>query len=468
MSRSFYLRVFGCQMNQHDAEKIGNLLYHADYLATDTIGAADLILIHTCSVREKAESKLYSELGAIRRLKRERPELIVGVGGCVAQQEGRALLSRFDHLDFVFGSQNLRHLPAMIEQAQQRRRSLRIDFEADRELRFDLPERHPDYPARTPGRAFVTVMEGCDLFCAFCVVPTTRGREVSRPSLAILEEVRERAAHGVVEVTLLGQTVNAYGRPRPGMAHGEMPFAELIASIAAIPGIRRVRFTSPHPIFMTPELIRAYGRVEELCPHLHLPVQSGADATLSAMNRRYTRGEYLETVAALRRARPGLAISTDLIVGFPGESDRDFEDTLDLVREVDFIDSFSFVYSSRPGTRATRNADGAVEPEIARERLARLQAQQDQQTLSHHQRRVGRRVEVLVEGPSKRGGRQQQGRCPEHRVVNFTAAAPVPTGSFVMVEISEAQPHSMLGARVDSREPIPEPAAPGPLELPLV
>src|SRR5262245_19069612 len=227
----FHVRTFGCQMNQRDAEHMANLLHHADYRPTDQLDDADVILIHTCSVREKAENKLYTELGQLVPLKRSRPSLIVGVGGCVAQQEGGRLLERFAGVDFVFGPQNLRHLPTMIGEARERVRSLRVDYESDAAARFELPDRHPEYTPATPGRAFVTVMEGCDLFCSFCIVPTTRGREVSRPSAAILDEVRRLADHGVIVVTLLGQTVNAYGRPRPGRAPGEIPFAELLARV---------------------------------------------------------------------------------------------------------------------------------------------------------------------------------------------------------------------------------------------
>ncbi|MBW2413558.1 MAG: tRNA (N6-isopentenyl adenosine(37)-C2)-methylthiotransferase MiaB [Deltaproteobacteria bacterium] len=472
MTGRFHLRTFGCQMNQRDAEQISNLLHHAGYRPAERAEDADVVVIHTCSVREKAESKLYSELGHVTRLKRERPGLVVGVGGCVAQQEGARLLDRFRQLDFAFGPQNLRHLPSLVARARERERSLRVDYD-DADQRFDLPDRHPDCPRPNAGRAFVTVMEGCDLFCAFCVVPTTRGREVSRPSDAILDEVRRLSDCGVVEVTLLGQTVNAYGRSRPGMARGEIPFAELVRRVADVDGIERVRFTSPHPVFVSDDLIRAYADVPELCPHLHLPVQSGSDAVLEAMRRRYTRGEYLEIVSRLREARPGLAISTDLIVGFPGESDADFEQTLSLVREADFIDSFSFVYSARPGTPATRAAERGqgppgVDPTVASARLSALQDLQRELTLRHHRQRVGQSVPVLVDGPSRRGEGQQQGRSPENRVVNFESRRPVDAGRIVPVRITEAQPHSLLGTpEADLGASSAHPAAAGG-ELPLV
>ncbi len=445
MTGRFHLRTFGCQMNQHDAEKIENLLRHAGYTPTARPDDADLILVHTCSVREKAEHKLYSELGSYAGLKAERPGLLIGVGGCVAQQEGARLLERFPSLDFVFGPQNLVHIGALIEGARARERSVRVDYDDDPQLRFSLPERHPEYGRATPGRAFVTVMEGCDLFCAFCVVPRTRGREVSRPSAEILAEVRGLADDGVVDVTLLGQTVNAYGRPRPGRVAGEIPFAELVRRVAAVPGIERVRFTSPHPIFVSPELIRCYAEVEELCPHIHLPVQSGSDRVLAAMNRRHGREEYLERVESLRAARPGLAITTDLIVGFPGETRGDFEATLDLVERVGFTDSFSFKYSPRPGTPAVRRGLVPVAPDEAQARLLELQQLQRGLTLRAHRQWVGDTLQVLVEGASRRGAGQRTGRCPRNRIVNFAARRAPEAGAIVPVRVLEASPHSLIG-----------------------
>jgi tRNA-2-methylthio-N6-dimethylallyladenosine synthase len=444
----FHLRVFGCQMNQHDAQKIGNLLHHAGYRPCERPQDADLLLIHTCSVRDKAEQKLYSELGPWLREKDRRPDLLVGVGGCVAQQEGERLLERFDRLDFVFGPQNLVHIPAMIEAARRRERTLRVDYDDDPEARFSLPALHPEYAEAepSPGRAYVTVMEGCDLFCAFCVVPRTRGREVSRASEAILCEIEAAAARGVVEITLLGQTVNAYGRPRPGGRSDEIPFAELLRRTARVPGIRRIRFTSPHPLFVTEELVRAFGELEALCPHIHLPVQSGSSRVLEAMNRRYDRERYLEIVAALRRVRPEIAITTDLIVGFPAETRADFEDTLRLVKEVAFTDSFSFKYSPRPGTPAVRRGLRPIHPSEAQARLEELQAVQRRLTLAAHRARIGSLAEVLVEGESRRGLGQRMGRCPWNRVVNFEAEGDPPApGCLVPVRITGATPHSLLG-----------------------
>ncbi|MEE8556982.1 MAG: tRNA (N6-isopentenyl adenosine(37)-C2)-methylthiotransferase MiaB, partial [Myxococcota bacterium] len=435
-----------------------NLLLHAGYHPTVELEKAGVVIVHTCSVREKAEQKLYSELGALCSLKAERGDLVVGVGGCVAQQEGAQLVERFPGLDFVFGSQNLRHLPEMLADARGGDPSIRVDFDDEPLARFELPEQHPEYPPASPGRAFVTVMEGCDLFCAFCVVPRTRGREVSRPADAILEEIRGHAERGVVQVTLLGQTVNAYGRPRPGSVAGECSFPDLIERISEVRGIERIRFTSPHPIFVDAPLIRAYAEVEQLCPHLHLPVQSGSSRVLRAMNRRHDRDAYLRTVEALQRARPGIALTTDLIVGFPGETDEDFEETLSLVLEVGFVDSFSFKYSPRPETPAVRRGLLPVEPELAQRRLEELQALQRRLTLAHHSARVGSRTSVLIEGPSRRGGRQLKGRCPYNRVVNLSPAESLAPGSIVAVQIVEATPHSLVALPLE---------ASGALVLPL-
>jgi tRNA-2-methylthio-N6-dimethylallyladenosine synthase len=441
----FHIRTFGCQMNQHDAQKMANLLHHAGLAPTDVSEAADVVVIHTCSIREKAEHRLYTELGILLARKREQPGLVIGVGGCVAQQEGDALMRRFPRLDFVFGPQNLVHLPAMVRAARDHERVLRVDYDDAAEARFDLPGRHPAYPSPTPGRAFVTVMEGCDLFCSYCVVPRTRGREVSRPSAQILAEVRTLAAAGTSEITLLGQTVNAYGRARPGRVDGEIAFADLIRRVADVPGIRRIRFTSPHPSFVTPDLIRAYAEVPALCPHLHLPVQSGSTRVRAAMNRRYDRETYVELIGRVREARPGIAITTDLIVGYPTETTEDFDATLRLMDELRFTDSYSFKYSERPGTPAQRRGLGELDDSESQARLERVQDVQRELTLDAHRARVGERVEVLVEGASRHGDGQLSGRCPQHRVVNFRANPPIAIGQYASVEIEACTPHSLLG-----------------------
>jgi tRNA-2-methylthio-N6-dimethylallyladenosine synthase len=464
MARRFHIRSYGCQMNAHDSEKVANLLHHAGFERAGEEADADLVIVNTCSIREKAEHRLYSDLGVLRLWKAERPGRLVGVGGCVAQQEGDALLRRYPQVDFAFGTHNLRWIPDMVAAAERGRREAR--FADDLSLaRFDLPERHPAFDSETPGRAWLTVMEGCDLFCAYCVVPLTRGREISRPADAILAEARDLAARGVRELTLLGQTVNAYGRHdvRRGRsaAAGTLAFGELLQRLAEIPGVARLRYTSPHPAFFDDALVRAHAELSALCPHVHLPVQSGSDALLAAMRRRYTVREYLDVVDALRRVRPGLVLTSDFIVGHPGETRADFEATLALIREVGFVDSFSFKYSARPGT-ASASLAPTVSPEEAQDRLAELQELQRQLTLAAHRARVGEAVEVLVEGPSRRGavdeeGVQLQGRDPQHRVVNFRAlASEAPAaGSFVALQIVEATPHSLIGATGGDRRPLP-------------
>jgi tRNA-2-methylthio-N6-dimethylallyladenosine synthase len=337
--------------------------------------------------------------------------------------------------------------------------------------RFDLPERHPEFVAQTPGRAWLTVMEGCDLFCSFCIVPLTRGREISRPAAAILAEARGLAAGGVTELTLLGQTVNAYGRHarrRNGAGAATLPFAALLGELAAIPGVARLRYTSPHPIFFDDALVRAHAELPALQPHVHLPLQSGSDRVLARMRRRYDARAYRDLVLRLRTARPDLALTTDLIVGSPGETRADFEDTLGLVREVGFVDSYAFCYSPRPGTAAAADPE-RVAPEEAQERLVTLQALQRELTLAYHRSRVGQTAEVLVEGPSRRaeaGGaaeHQLAGRDPYHRVVNFRAApGRVGPGERVRVSLVEATPHSLIGELEEPRALTPGQSSPGP------
>ncbi|HTY18922.1 MAG TPA: tRNA (N6-isopentenyl adenosine(37)-C2)-methylthiotransferase MiaB [Myxococcota bacterium] len=449
-ARRFHLRTFGCQMNVHDSEKVANLLAHEGFVPEPDPELADLLVVNTCSIRDKAEQRLYADLGALRAWRERRPGRLIGVGGCVAQQQGDALLERFPQLDFVFGTHNLRLLPALVGAAAQGRRRAETAERGDLE-RFELPGRHPALGRATPGRAFLTVMEGCDMFCSFCIVPLTRGREISRPAAAIVREAEELAADGVAEITLLGQTVNAYGRHdvRRGRtpSAGTTSFAALLRRLAAIPGLRRIRYTSPHPIFFDEDLVAAHGELEALCPHVHLPAQSGSDSVLAAMRRRYRSDDLRALAERLRAARPDLALTTDLIVGFPGETDRDFEDTLALVRDLGFADSFSFKYSPRPGTAAAEQG-GAPSDAMAQERLEALQALQRSQTLAYHRSRVGGTTEVLVEGPSSHSGRpdlagQRSGRDPWHRVVNLmTGAHP---GEFVRVQIADATPHSLIG-----------------------
>jgi tRNA-2-methylthio-N6-dimethylallyladenosine synthase len=445
MSRRFHIRTYGCQMNAHDSEKVANLLYHAGWATAPELDDADLLVINTCSIRDKAEHQLYSDLGLLRQWKAARPGRVLGVAGCVAQQEGDTIQRRFRHVDFVFGTHNLRLVPSMVDAALQGDPSLEVGESASL-ARFDLPERHPDYRGATPGRAYLTVMEGCDMFCSFCVVPGTRGREISRPADAIVAEAEALAERGVRELTLLGQTVNAYGRHDRRRGRPDVQsFAALLRRLDAIPGIARLRYTSPHPLFFDAELVAAHAELEALCPHVHLPLQSGSDRILEQMRRRYGADDYRAFVAALRGARPDLALTTDLIVGFPGETDADFRSTLELVDEIGFVDAFSFKYSPRPGTTAQSLPD-PVPGEVAQARLEELQQLQRGLTLAAHRRRVGEDTEVLVTGESRHGGGQFSGRDPYHRVVNFSAPADAaPPGELVPVELVEATPHSLIG-----------------------
>jgi tRNA-2-methylthio-N6-dimethylallyladenosine synthase len=449
-------------MNAHDSEKVANLLHYAGYRLADAPEQAELLIVNTCSIREKAEHRLYSDLGKLAHWKRGAPGRILGVGGCVAQQEGDGLLRRFPQVDFVFGTHNLRWVPAMVRSAERGVRAARVEASPSLD-RFDFPEQHPAYTGSNPGRAYVTVMEGCDLFCSFCIVPITRGREISRPAADILREAESLAARGVREITLLGQTVNAYGRHdlRRGQARerGTVPFAALLRRLDRIPGLRRLRYTSPHPLFFDGDLIRAHAELETLCPHVHLPLQSGSDAVLARMRRRHTRDDFRRLVDRLREARPDLALTTDLIVAFPGETESDFEATLALVREVAFVDSYSFKYSPRPGTQAA-GLPGCIGDSRAQQRLEALQGLQRRLTLAAHRARVGGETEVLVEGPSRRGASQLAGRDPYHRVVNFEpdpGGGPSP-GDLAELGVVEATPHSLIGAR----------RAPRPAETPSI
>jgi len=449
-------------MNVHDSEKVANLLLHDGWESAREMDDADLLILNTCSIRDKAEHRLYSELGKLREWKALARGRAVGVAGCVAQQQGDALLRRFPHLDFVYGTHNLRRVPEMAAAAFRGVRDSQTDESRSQE-RFDLPSRHPSLEGDPAGRAFVTVMEGCDMFCSFCIVPSTRGREISRDGGEIVAESAELVASGMLELTLLGQTVNAYGRhdrrraeARSGRAVAAAferasdgsrdSFAGLLGRIAAIPGLARLRYISPHPIFFDAALIRAHAELEALCPHIHLPLQSGSSRILERMRRRHTADEYRRLVERLRESRPDLAITTDLIVGFPGETAADFAETLALVREISFTDAFIFKYSPRPGTAAA-TLEGEVPEPVAQARLEELQELQRARTLDAHRARVGEVTEILVEGASRRGGAQLSGRDPFHRIVNFSAQAespPVP-GSLIRVEIVDATPHSLIG-----------------------
>jgi len=434
--KKVYIKTFGCQMNVADSEQMAQVLAD-DYAPTDRAEEADLYLINTCAIRRKAEEKVRSLLGSLQPLKQRRPQMLLGVGGCVAQQEGERLLAAAPHLDLVFGAHGLSRLPEMVRQAARGRRV--VDIELSREFPRQSRRHWP------PGaiKALVTVMQGCDNFCSFCVVPYVRGREYSRPPLEIVNEVADFLAAGGKEVTLLGQNVNSYGRGLPE----PLTFAELLRKIDALPGLARLRFATSHPRDLSMELIAAFGELPSLCEHLHLPVQSGSDRILQVMNRGYTRAEYLQQVALLRRACPGISLSTDIIVGFPGETEEDFQGTLDLVRQAAFDQAFSFKYSPRPQTQAALLPD-RVPGDIQAERLTRLQSLLNELTLKAHQRLRGEVLEVLVEGSSKRSPEELCGRLRTNQVVNFSGPREL-VGQLVKVRVTEAHPHSLRGTQAE-------------------
>lgn len=433
VKKKLYIRTFGCQMNVADSQQLAQMLAH-EYELTNRAEDADLYLINTCAIRRKAEEKVMSLLGSLKPLKARNPRMILGVGGCVAQQEGERLLAAAPHLNLVFGTQGSQRLPDLVRRAACGRRL--VDVELKRGIR-ELPPRQ-----WLPGAvsALVTIMQGCDNFCTYCVVPYVRGREASREPEAVIAEIADFLAAGGVEVTLLGQNVNSYGR---GLAQ-PITFTGLLRRLAGLPGLKRLRFATSHPRDLSNELIAAYADLPVLCEHLHLPVQSGSNRILEAMNRGYSREAYLDKVARLRRSCPDIAISTDLIVGFPGETEADFAQTLDLMREAAFDQAFSFKYSRRPQTRAAGFPDQVPE-EVKAERLLRLQALQDELTLAAHGRLVGRVTEVLVEGWSKRGPAQLCGRLRTNQVVNFSGP-PELLGCLTPVTITAAQPHSLKGS----------------------
>jgi len=443
MTGKVYIKTFGCQMNEYDSGKMADVLADSEGLqATLDPAQADVILFNTCSVREKAQEKVFSDLGRVRHLKRHNPGLLIGVGGCVASQEGRAIVERAPFVDLVFGPQTLHRLPQLIE-ARRRTGKPQVDVSFPEIEKFDvLP------PARVEGvTAFVSIMEGCSKYCSFCVVPYTRGEEVSRPFDDVLTEVAGLTDQGVKEITLLGQNVNAY---RGRMSDGDTAdLALLIEYLAEMPGLERIRYTTSHPKEFTTRLIDSYQRIPQLVGHVHLPVQSGSDRVLAAMKRGYTVLEYKSIVRRLRAARPEISISSDFIVGFPGETAAEFEATLRLVDEVKFDRSFSFVYSPRPGTPAASLPDSGTR-EIKFERLRQLQERLDRDAQSISEAMVRTRQRVLVEGASKQDPGELAGRTENNRVVNFPApnlsAVQPSIGNFVDLIITAALPHSLRGS----------------------
>ena len=434
--KKVYIKTFGCQMNVADSEQMA-LLLAEDFAPTERMEEADLYLINTCAIRRKAEEKVRSLLGSLQAVKQRHPRMLIGVGGCVAQQEGERLLAAAPHLDLVFGTHGIYRLPEMVRRAAGGQRVVDID----------LTRGFPTQPRRhwRPGavKTLVTIMQGCDNFCTFCVVPYVRGREYSRPPHEIVAEVADFLNVGGKEVTLLGQNVNSYGRGLPE----EVTFPELLRRIDALDGLSRLRFATSHPRDLSPELTAAFGELPSLCEHLHLPVQSGSDRILKAMNRGYTRKEYLQKVTELRRVCPEISLSTDIIVGFPGETEADFQDTIELVKEAAYDQAFSFKYSPRPQTKAATLPD-RVPGEVQAERLTRLQNLLNELTLKAHQRLLGQTAEVLVDGTSKRSPDELSGMLRTNQVVNFPGPREL-LGRMLKVKITEAHPHSLKGTRVE-------------------
>ncbi|CNE88471.1 (dimethylallyl)adenosine tRNA methylthiotransferase [Yersinia bercovieri] len=437
MTKKLHIKTWGCQMNEYDSSKMADLLASTHgYLLTETPEEADLLLLNTCSIREKAQEKVFSLLGHWKLLKEKNPELIIGVGGCVASQEGEHLRQRAPCVDIIFGPQTLHRLPEMINHVQGSHSSV-VDISFPEIEKFDrLPEPRAEGPT-----AFVSIMEGCNKYCTFCVVPYTRGEEVSRPSDDILFEIAQLAAQGVREVNLLGQNVNAY---RGATYDGDIcSFAELLRLVAAIDGIDRVRFTTSHPIEFTDDIIDVYRDTPELVSFLHLPVQSGSDRILTMMKRAHTALEYKAIIRKLRQARPGIQISSDFIIGFPGETQQDFEQTMKLVADIRFDTSYSFIYSSRPGTPAADLPDDVSEEE-KKQRLHILQQRITQQAMEISREMIGTVQRILVEGPSRKNAMELAGRTENNRVVNFDGT-PSMIGQFVDVEIIDVYASSLRG-----------------------
>lgn len=443
MPQKLYIKTMGCQMNEYDSEKMADVLRASHgYELTTNPEEADLLLVNTCSIREKAQEKVFSELGRWRAWKDKRPELMIGVGGCVASQEGEGIRKRAPFVDMVFGPQTLHRLPELVNEASNKGQGV-VDVSFPEIEKFDcLPDPRAEGPT-----AFVSVMEGCSKYCSFCVVPYTRGEEISRPLDDVIIEVVSLARQGVREINLLGQNVNAYRGP---MHDGNVAdLATLIYYVAAVDGVERIRFTTSHPVEFTDSLIQAYAEVPKLANYLHLPVQHGSDRILAAMKRGHTALEYKSKIRKLRQARPDISLSSDFIVGFPGETDADFEALMNLIADVGFDQSFSFIYSPRPGTPAAGLVDDTP-METKKQRLQLLQARINQQALEISRGMVGTTQKVLVEKPSKKDPRQMSGRTENMRWVNFDGDKTL-VGQFVDVVITEALPNSLRGRLVDNR-----------------
>ncbi|MCF6252304.1 MAG: tRNA (N6-isopentenyl adenosine(37)-C2)-methylthiotransferase MiaB [Methylococcaceae bacterium] len=442
MAKKLFIQTNGCQMNEYDSDKMRDVLQASHGMEiTEIPEEADVLLLNTCSIREKAQEKVFSAVGRWRKIKNKRPNIIIGVGGCVASQEGAAIQKRAPYVDIVFGPQTLHRLPELLDEVRETHNRV-VDISFPEIEKFDaLPEPRAEGP-----KAFVSIMEGCSKYCTFCVVPYTRGEEISRPLKDVIAEISVLAEQGVREINLLGQNVNAY--------RGEMDdeetadFSLLLHYVAAVDGIDRIRFTTSHPAEFTDEIIEAFAEIPELVNHLHLPVQSGSNNILTQMKRGYNREQYLEIMNKVKAVRPGISLSSDFIIGFPGETEEEFEDTLSLIEQVGFDFSYSFIYSARPGTPAAELADDISE-DVKKQRLSKLKARLDQMTMDVSKSMVGTVQTVLVEGVSKKSPLQMTGRTENNRVVNFTAH-PRLAGQFVDVMITEALPNSLRGRLLDS------------------
>ena len=442
MAKKLFIQTHGCQMNEYDSSRMADLLGDSHEMElTDNAEEADVLLLNTCSIREKAQDKVYHQLGRWKKLKDKNPDLKIGVGGCVASQEGDSIRKRAKHVDMIFGPQTLHKLPEMVDAAAN---SIPITDVTFPEIeKFD----HLPAPKVEGAEAFVSIMEGCSKYCTFCVVPYTRGEEVSRPFTDMLVEVMQLAEQGVREIHLLGQNVNAYrGVDNEGT---ESDLADVISAIAQIDGVERIRFTTSHPVEFTDSLIEAFRNIPKLVSHLHLPVQSGADNILKAMKRGHDRQSYIDKINRIKEARPGISLSSDFIIGFPGETDQDFMDTMNLIQEIGFDHSFSFIYSQRPGTPASDLEDNISE-DVKKQRLAILQRRIKQHAYDYSQAMIGSTQRILVSGYSPRDPGQMQGRTENNRIVNFSAVEPQLVGKFADVIITNAYPNSLLGEMISS------------------
>jgi tRNA-2-methylthio-N6-dimethylallyladenosine synthase len=454
-TKTYAVRTFGCQMNEHDSERIAGLLEADGFTQAERVDEADVIVLNTCCIRENADNKLYGNLGHLKALKAQRPDLTIMVGGCLAQKDRATILDRAPHVDVVFGTHNVGRAAELLHQRHRAGQPVvEILDEAAASDRQEFPSALP-VRRELPYAGWVTIQIGCDNSCAFCIVPAVRGPEVSRPSDEIVGEVRGLAADGVTEVTLLGQNVNSYGRDlalaarQAGQSTRVRPqFAELLAAVGNIDGIRRVRFTSPHPKDLRSETIAAMAETPAVCEHLHLPLQAGSDRILKAMHRGYTADRYLDRLAAARDAIEDLAVTTDIIVGFPGETEADFERTLEVVAEAQYDSAYTFIFSPRPGTEAAGRTEQFVPPEVCAERFERLRLVVERSALARHRARIGRTEEVLVEGPSRKDPTVSTGRTRQNKLVHFPAVDGARPGSYADVTVTRAAPHHLTGELV--------------------